>query len=189
MVLCIYLDMVDLVIWTLLVLSPTALRNYRGLSKHLSWGTRCTGVSPPPPQLDADDGDDGDDIYEIDDSDIEFGSDAFFTPETSIDSGSANHTPENELNEEDEEDSDNTDDGNDGGKGYGYFTCNNLLHIESRLEIVIDPPISAGYAFVDFSTAANARLVTSRYNGVLMSNSLKQFKLNWASVGGLIDRR
>ncbi|KAG2229579.1 hypothetical protein BDF21DRAFT_383431 [Thamnidium elegans] len=49
--------------------------------------------------------------------------------------------------------------------------------------------ISAGYAFVDFSTAASARLVMSRYNGVLMSNSLKQFKLNWASGGGLIDRR
>ncbi|GAA5809910.1 hypothetical protein MFLAVUS_003325 [Mucor flavus] len=49
--------------------------------------------------------------------------------------------------------------------------------------------ISAGYAFVDFSTAASARLVMSRYNGVLMSNSLKQFKLNWASGGGLIDKR
>ncbi|GAA5800627.1 hypothetical protein EDC94DRAFT_604185 [Helicostylum pulchrum] len=49
--------------------------------------------------------------------------------------------------------------------------------------------ISAGYAFVDFSTAASARLVMSRYNGVVMSNSLKQFKLNWASGGGLIDRR
>lgn len=49
--------------------------------------------------------------------------------------------------------------------------------------------ISAGYAFVDFSTAASARMVMNRYNGVLMFNSHKQFKLNWASGGGLIDRR
>ncbi|CAO3640220.1 unnamed protein product [Mucor hiemalis] len=49
--------------------------------------------------------------------------------------------------------------------------------------------ISAGYAFVDFGTAASARLVMNNFNGVLMPNSIKQFKLNWASGGGLIDRR
>ncbi|OAD05940.1 hypothetical protein MUCCIDRAFT_130744, partial [Mucor lusitanicus CBS 277.49] len=49
--------------------------------------------------------------------------------------------------------------------------------------------ISAGYAFVDFGTAAAARRVMNNYNGVLMPNSLKPFKLNWASGGGLIDRR
>lgn len=49
--------------------------------------------------------------------------------------------------------------------------------------------ISAGYAFVDFGTAASARLVMNNFNGVMMPNSLKPFKLNWASGGGLIDRR
>ncbi|KAI7900092.1 uncharacterized protein BX663DRAFT_554276 [Cokeromyces recurvatus] len=49
--------------------------------------------------------------------------------------------------------------------------------------------ISAGYAFVDFGTAAAARHAMNTYNGVLMPNSLKPFKLNWASGGGLIDRR
>ncbi|KAI9478651.1 MAG: hypothetical protein EXX96DRAFT_571745 [Benjaminiella poitrasii] len=49
--------------------------------------------------------------------------------------------------------------------------------------------VSAGYAFVDFGTAAAARHAMNTYNGVLMPNSLKPFKLNWASGGGLIDRR
>ncbi|CEP12538.1 hypothetical protein [Parasitella parasitica] len=49
--------------------------------------------------------------------------------------------------------------------------------------------ISAGYAFVDFGTATAARRAMNHYNGVLMPNSLKPFKLNWASGGGLIDRR
>lgn len=48
---------------------------------------------------------------------------------------------------------------------------------------------SAGYAFVDFGTAAAARRAMNTYNGVLMPNSVKPFKLNWASGGGLIDRK
>ncbi|KAI8380010.1 hypothetical protein EDC96DRAFT_492640 [Choanephora cucurbitarum] len=49
--------------------------------------------------------------------------------------------------------------------------------------------MSAGYAFVDFGTAANARLVMATFNGVPMPNSHRSFKLNWASGGGLIDRK
>lgn len=47
---------------------------------------------------------------------------------------------------------------------------------------------NAGYCFVDFATpAAAAKALT--LNGTLMPNSTRPFKLNWASGGGLADRR
>ncbi|KAI9706000.1 MAG: hypothetical protein M1836_005406 [Candelina mexicana] len=47
---------------------------------------------------------------------------------------------------------------------------------------------NAGYCFVDFSTpAAAAKALT--LNGSLIPNSNRPFKLNWASGGGLADRR
>ncbi|KAF8457303.1 hypothetical protein BGX38DRAFT_1086632 [Terfezia claveryi] len=47
---------------------------------------------------------------------------------------------------------------------------------------------NAGYCFVDFgSPAAAAKALT--LNGSLMPNSTRPFKLNWASGGGLADRR
>jgi len=47
---------------------------------------------------------------------------------------------------------------------------------------------NAGYCFVDFSTAdAAAKALT--LNGQLIPNSNRPFKLNWASGGGLADRR
>ncbi|KAI8888702.1 hypothetical protein K501DRAFT_329596 [Backusella circina FSU 941] len=48
---------------------------------------------------------------------------------------------------------------------------------------------SAGYAFVDFGSIADARHAMESYNGFVMPHSLKQLKLNWASGGGLIDKK
>ena len=46
----------------------------------------------------------------------------------------------------------------------------------------------AGYCFVDFaSSAAAAKALT--LNGGMIPNSARPFKLNWASGGGLADRR
>ena len=47
---------------------------------------------------------------------------------------------------------------------------------------------NAGYCFIDFaSPAAAAKALT--LNGTLIPNSNRPFKLNWASGGGLADRR
>ena len=47
---------------------------------------------------------------------------------------------------------------------------------------------NAGYCFVDFmSPQAAAKALT--YNGTLIPNTQRPFKLNWASGGGLQDRR
>jgi RNA recognition motif-containing protein len=47
---------------------------------------------------------------------------------------------------------------------------------------------NAGYCFVDFSSpAAAAKALT--LNGTMIPNVNRPFKLNWASVGGLADRR
>lgn len=47
---------------------------------------------------------------------------------------------------------------------------------------------NAGYCFVDFATpAAAAKALT--FNGQPLPNTARTFKLNWASGGGLADRR
>ncbi|BFZ53261.1 hypothetical protein PYCC9005_000284 [Savitreella phatthalungensis] len=46
---------------------------------------------------------------------------------------------------------------------------------------------NAGYCFVDFSSQAAAQKAIT-YNGTLIPNSNRTFKLNWASGGGLADR-
>ena len=47
---------------------------------------------------------------------------------------------------------------------------------------------NAGYCFIDFtSPAAAAKALT--FNGTIIPNSNRPFKLNWASGGGLADRR
>ncbi|KAI9323846.1 hypothetical protein BX666DRAFT_1846616 [Dichotomocladium elegans] len=48
---------------------------------------------------------------------------------------------------------------------------------------------SAGYAFVDFGSTGNAQRALNTFNGTIIPSTHKQFKLNWASGGGLIDRR
>ncbi|KAI9257365.1 hypothetical protein BDA99DRAFT_441342 [Phascolomyces articulosus] len=48
---------------------------------------------------------------------------------------------------------------------------------------------SAGYAFVDFGSTASAAAALNAFNGAVIPNTHKTFKLNWASGGGLIDRR
>jgi len=51
-----------------------------------------------------------------------------------------------------------------------------------------DPSSNAGYCFVDFGSPAAAAKALS-YNGTIIPNSNRPFKLNWASGGGLADRR
>ncbi len=53
---------------------------------------------------------------------------------------------------------------------------------------VLTDTSNAGYCFIDFnSPAAAAKALT--LNGSMMPNSQRPFKLNWASGGGLADRR
>lgn len=47
---------------------------------------------------------------------------------------------------------------------------------------------NAGYCFVDFASADAASKALG-LNGQLIPNSNRPFKLNWASGGGLADRR
>jgi hypothetical protein len=47
---------------------------------------------------------------------------------------------------------------------------------------------NAGYCFVDFSSPAAAAKALS-LNGTPMPNTNRVFKLNWATGGGLADRR
>ena len=51
-----------------------------------------------------------------------------------------------------------------------------------------DRSSNAGYCFVDFSSSAAAAKGLS-LNGTVIPNSQRPFKLNWASGGGLADRR
>jgi RNA recognition motif-containing protein len=47
---------------------------------------------------------------------------------------------------------------------------------------------NAGYCFVEFASAEAATKALT-LNGTAVPNSTRQFKLNWASGGGLVDRR
>ena len=47
---------------------------------------------------------------------------------------------------------------------------------------------NAGYCFVEFPTPESANKAL-QLNGTPVPNSTRQFKLNWASGGGLVDRR
>lgn len=47
---------------------------------------------------------------------------------------------------------------------------------------------NAGYCFVEFGTPESATKALT-LNGTQVPNSTRQFKLNWASGGGLVDRR
>lgn len=47
---------------------------------------------------------------------------------------------------------------------------------------------NAGYCFVEFNTA-DAATKALTLNGSPVPNSTRAFKLNWASGGGLVDRR
>lgn len=50
------------------------------------------------------------------------------------------------------------------------------------------PLRNAGYCFVDFNDTAAAQKAIS-LNGTLIPNTSRPFKLNWASGGGLADRK
>lgn len=47
---------------------------------------------------------------------------------------------------------------------------------------------NAGYCFIDFTTPEAAAKALS-LNGTMIPNTSRPFKLNWASGGGLADRR
>lgn len=47
---------------------------------------------------------------------------------------------------------------------------------------------NAGYCFIDFANPAAAAKALS-LNGSMIPNTSRPFKLNWASGGGLADRR
>lgn len=47
---------------------------------------------------------------------------------------------------------------------------------------------NAGYCFIDFTNPAAASKAL-QLNGQLIPNTNRPFKLNWASGGGLADRR
>lgn len=47
---------------------------------------------------------------------------------------------------------------------------------------------NAGYCFVEFG-GAEAATKALAFNGSQVPNSNRVFKLNWASGGGLVDRR
>ncbi|CEI89135.1 hypothetical protein RMCBS344292_03504 [Rhizopus microsporus] len=66
----------------------------------------------------------------------------------------------------------------------------NYLSIHVPVKLIRDKKttLSAGYAFIDFSSYDIAQMILDRFNGVLLPNSNKSFKLSWAS-GGLVDRR
>jgi hypothetical protein len=52
----------------------------------------------------------------------------------------------------------------------------------------IDYSSNAGYCFVDFSSP-EAAAKALQVSGTQMPNSSRPFKLNWASGGGLADRK
>ena len=65
----------------------------------------------------------------------------------------------------------------------GYDICQIF-----KFWLCTDKGSNAGYCFIDFtSPAAAAKALT--LNGTLIPNSNRPFKLNWASGGGLADRR
>lgn len=53
---------------------------------------------------------------------------------------------------------------------------------------LLSPLRNAGYCFVEFATP-DAATKALGLNGTPVPNSSRQFKLNWASGGGLVDRR
>lgn len=49
--------------------------------------------------------------------------------------------------------------------------------------------VSSGYAFVDFGSISAAQCALDMFNGEVIPNTSCTFKLNWASGGGLVDRK
>ncbi|KAI7892040.1 uncharacterized protein EV154DRAFT_506124 [Mucor mucedo] len=49
--------------------------------------------------------------------------------------------------------------------------------------------LSSGYAFIGFSSSQSAQTALTKIHGTRIPNSNKTFKLNWASGGGICDRK
>jgi hypothetical protein len=64
---------------------------------------------------------------------------------------------------------------------YIYILNNVLTHIYYST--------SSGYAFVDFGSISAAQCALDMFNGEVIPNTSCLFKLNWASGGGLVDRK
>jgi hypothetical protein len=65
-----------------------------------------------------------------------------------------------------------------------------VFNIDRLLSILLTNFIqsNAGYCFIDFASPAAAAKALS-LNGSMIPNTSRPFKLNWASGGGLADRR
>lgn len=62
------------------------------------------------------------------------------------------------------------------------------LQYKGSSQLTLFSPSNAGYCFVEFPTPDSATKALG-LNGTSVPNSTRQFKLNWASGGGLVDRR
>lgn len=71
----------------------------------------------------------------------------------------------------------------------GYVFHHSTTHPSvGRHQRILMCSSNAGYCFIDFTTpSAAAKALT--LNGTIIPNSNRPFKLNWASGGGLADRR
>ncbi|MBM6385792.1 MAG: hypothetical protein JSY10_17685 [Paenibacillus sp.] len=49
--------------------------------------------------------------------------------------------------------------------------------------------ISSGYAFIGFPTSQSAQRALNTIHGSKIPNSKRTFRLNWASGGGIYDRK
>lgn len=69
-----------------------------------------------------------------------------------------------------------------------YLSC--IPHIIAYLIFLFSSfSISAGYAFVGFSTTLAAQRALATVHGTKIPNSQRVFRLNWASGGGIHDRK
>jgi RNA recognition motif-containing protein len=67
--------------------------------------------------------------------------------------------------------------------------CQTVLNEDVQVKVIRDRNSgNAGYCFVEFATPEAAHKALN-LNGTPVPNSTRVFKLNWASGGGLVDRR
>jgi RNA recognition motif-containing protein len=67
--------------------------------------------------------------------------------------------------------------------------CRTVLNEDVQVKVIRDRNSgNAGYCFVEFATPEAAQKALN-LNGTPVPNSTRVFKLNWASGGGLVDRR
>ncbi|EPB81667.1 hypothetical protein HMPREF1544_11612 [Mucor circinelloides 1006PhL] len=65
------------------------------------------------------------------------------------------------------------------------------LNVSVMVKVIRDKAtfISSGYAFVDFESISAAQCALDMFNGEVIPSTSCTFKLNWASGGGIFDKR